>query len=286
MQAPIKKQSRVKNNIESHENPTHMPDQNPQPTPLYATYPSLHSRTVLITGGASGIGASLVEAFTLQGSQVIFLDIQDDPAQALITRLQPAALHPPIYLHCDLTDIPALQLCLSTILAQFPDIAVLINNAANDTRHTADSVTPETWDRLIALNLRHQFFVTQAIAPGMKARGRGSVINMSSISFLVPSTGMPVYVAAKAAIVGLTRSFAHELGPHNVRVNSILPGAILTERQKQLWFTEAYSAEILSRQALKRHLQPEEVARLALFLAADDSSAITNQTHIIDGGWI
>ena len=252
----------------------------------YATYPTLRARTVLITGGASGIGAALVEAFTLQGSQVIFLDIQDDPAHTLINRLSDGANPTPIYHHCDLADIPALQRPLTKIQSQHPDIAVLINNAANDTRHASDSVTPETWDHLIALNLKHQFFVTQAIAPGMKARGRGSVINMSSISFLVPSTGMPVYVAAKAAIVGLTRSFAHELGPHNVRVNSILPGAILTERQKQLWFTPEYSAEILSRQALKRHLQPEEVARLALFLAADDSSAITNQTHIIDGGWI
>jgi NAD(P)-dependent dehydrogenase (short-subunit alcohol dehydrogenase family) len=139
---------------------------------------------------------------------------------------------------------------------------------------------------LLAVNLKHQFFVTQAIAPGMKSRGRGSILNMSSIAWMIPSTGLPVYIAAKAAIVGLTRTFAHELGPHNIRVNAILPGAILTERQQQLWFTPEYSAEILSRQALKRHLYPDEVARLALFLAADDSSAITNQTHIIDGGWI
>jgi NAD(P)-dependent dehydrogenase (short-subunit alcohol dehydrogenase family) len=257
----------------------------PIPAP-YATYPSLRGRTVLITGGASGIGASLVEAFAHQGSQVIFVDIQDEAAQTLITRLQPGTPHTPAYYRCDLTNSDALQSCIATILTKFPAIDVLINNAANDTRHTTDSVTPELWDQIIAVNLKHQFFLTQAIAPGMKLRQRGSIINMSSIAWMIPATNLPVYVAAKAAIVALTRSFAHELGPYNIRVNSILPGAILTERQKQLWFTEAYSAEILSRQALKRHLQPEEVARLALFLAADDSSAITNQTHIIDGGFI
>ena len=248
----------------------------------YATYPTLHSRTILITGGATGIGASLVEAFTLQHSKVIFLDIQDEAAAALITRLAPAATHPPIYHRCDLTDTPTRQ----ALLTKLPDIDVLINNAGNDTRHTTASVTPDLWDQLLAVNLKHYFFIIQAIAPGMVARRRGSIINMSSISPLIPSTGLPVYVAAKSAIVGLTRSFAHELGPHNIRVNAILPGAILTERQQQLWFTPEYSAEILSRQALKRHLQPDEVARLALFLAADDSAAITNQSHIIDAGWI
>ena len=257
----------------------------PVPQP-YATYPSLRDRTILITGGATGIGATLVEAFAHQGSQVIFLDVQDEAANILITRLNSQTPHTPDYYHCDLTDPIALKLCIETLFAKFPTIDVLINNAANDTRHTTDSVTPELWDQLIAVNLKHQFFLTQAIVPNMKLRQRGSIINMSSIAWMIPATEFPVYVAAKAAIVGLTRSFAHEFGPHNIRVNSILPGAILTERQKQLWFTEAYSAAVLSRQALKRHLQPEEVARLALFLAADDSSAITNQTHIIDGGFV
>jgi NAD(P)-dependent dehydrogenase (short-subunit alcohol dehydrogenase family) len=137
----------------------------------------------------------------------------------------------------------------------------------------------------MAINLKQQFFVTQAVAPGMKQHQRGSIINMSSIAWTIPSTGLPVYVAAKAAIVGLTRTLSHELGPYGIRVNCIMPGAILTERQKNLWFTDAYIAEVLSRQALKRLLLPEEVARLALFLAADDSSAITNQSYVIDGGW-
>jgi NAD(P)-dependent dehydrogenase (short-subunit alcohol dehydrogenase family) len=252
---------------------------------LFATYPSLRDRTVLITGGATGIGASLVEAFAHQGSQVLFLDIQDEAAHTLIARLKPES-HTPAYYHCDLTDPTALQRCVEAVLSQFPAIDVLINNAANDTRHTTESITPELWDQLIAVNLKHQFFLTQAIVPGMRQRQRGSIINMSSIAWLIPSTNLPVYVAAKAAIVGLTRSFAHEFGPDNIRVNAILPGCIFTERQKRLWFNEAYTAQMLDRQALKRQLQPEEVARLALFLAADDSSAITNQSYIIDGGWI
>lgn len=252
----------------------------------HATYPSLHSRTVLITGGATGIGAALVEAFTQQHAKVLFLDIQDQPAQALIAQLKPNATHTPIYYPCDLTDTEALQTLLTTIQADHPDIAVLINNASNDTRHPTASVTPELWDSLLAVNLKHQFFVTQAIAPGMIARRHGSILNMSSIAPLIPSTGLPIYIAAKSAIIGLTRTFAHELGPHNIRVNAILPGAILTQRQQDLWLTPTYSAEVLARQALKRHLYPDEVARLALFLAADDSSAITNQTHIIDGGWV
>jgi D-xylose 1-dehydrogenase len=250
----------------------------------FATYPSLANRTVLITGGASGIGEKLVEAFATQSARVIFLDIQDEAAHALIHRLQQQGAPPPTYFPCDLTDTTALTNCLQTIQTNF-EIDVLINNAGNDTRHTLEEVTPEFWDRTMALNLKHQFFVTQAIAPGMKQRQHGSIINMSSIAWTIPSTGLPVYVTAKAAIVGLTRTLAHELGPHGIRVNSIMPGAIFTERQKKLWFTEAYIAEVLSRQALKRLILPEEVARLALFLAADDSSAITNQSYVIDGGW-
>jgi D-xylose 1-dehydrogenase len=252
--------------------------------PNFATYPSLTNRTVLITGGASGIGEKLVEAFAAQSAQVIFLDIQDQAAQALIDRVQQQGAPAPTYFSCDLTDTPSLTSCLHTVQSRC-EIDVLINNAGNDTRHTIEEVTPEFWDRTMATNLKHQFFVTQAIAPGMKQRQRGSIINMSSISWTIPSTGLPVYVAAKAAIVGLTRTLAHELGPHGIRVNCIMPGAIHTERQKRLWYTEAYIAKILSRQALKRVLLPEEVARLALFLAADDSSAITNQSYVIDGGW-
>jgi NAD(P)-dependent dehydrogenase (short-subunit alcohol dehydrogenase family) len=253
--------------------------------PKFASYPSLIGRNVLITGGASGIGEKLVEAFAAQSAQVIFLDIQEEAANRLIRGLEQQGFPRPIYFCCDLTDSLSLHNCLETVLNRFGSVDVLINNAGNDARHVWEEVTPDSWDRCMAINLKQQFFVTQAVAPGMKQRGRGSIINVSSIAWTIPSTGLPVYVAAKAAIVGLTRTMAHELGPHGIRVNCIMPGAILTERQKKLWLTEAYIAEVLSRQALKRLLLPEEVARLALFLAADDSSGITNQSYVIDGGW-
>ena len=149
-----------------------------------------------------------------------------------------------------------------------------------------EDVTPEYWDRSMALNLRPQFFMIQAVLPAMKAAGRGCIINMTSISWMIPSTGVPLYVAAKAAIVGLTRTLAHELGPANIRVNAVLPGAIATEKQKRLVYTPEYKAEIMASQALKRDILPEDVARLVLFLAADDSSAITNQSYVVDGGWV
>jgi NAD(P)-dependent dehydrogenase (short-subunit alcohol dehydrogenase family) len=175
---------------------------------------------------------------------------------------------------------------MQKIVAEFKTVDVLVNNAGNDTRHAVEEVTSDYWDRAMAVNLKHQFFAAQAVIPVMKRAGRGSIIHMSSISWIIPTTGLPVYVAAKAAVVGLTRTLAHELGPDNIRVNAILPGAILTERQKKLWFTDAYRAEILNNQALKRMILPEEVARLVLFLAADDSSAITSQSYVIDGGWV
>jgi D-xylose 1-dehydrogenase len=161
-----------------------------------------------------------------------------------------------------------------------------VNNAASDDRHTFAEVTPEYWDERMAVNLRHQFFATQAVAPGMAAAGGGSIINMSSIAWMIPSTGLPAYVTAKAGIVGLTRTLARELGGANIRVNCVLPGAIMTERQRRLWMTPEYLAEIMQRQSLKRELMPEEVARLVMFLAADDSAGITGQNFVIDGGWV
>jgi D-xylose 1-dehydrogenase len=252
----------------------------------FAIYPSLRDRVIVVTGGASGIGEAIVEACAMQHAQVAFLDIQDAAAKSLTHRIESAGLPSPIYYHCDLTNIPALKQSLQKILDKFGTVDVLVNNASNDTRHAIEEVTPESWDDLIAANLKHQFFTAQAVIPAMQKAGRGSIINMSSIAWVIPSTGMPVYITAKAAIVGMTHTLAHELGRHNIRVNCVMPGAILTERQKRLWFTEAYEAEILESQALKRMLAPEEVARLILFLAADDSAAITNQSYIIDGGWI
>lgn len=257
-----------------------------QPTNPFARYPSLQDRVVVITGGASGIGAAMVETFADQHAKVVLLDIQDAAADQLIQKMMAAGQSPPAYFHCDLTDIAALQSTVASILERFSTVDVLINNAGNDTRHSIDEVTSSFWDQAIALNLKHQFFMAQAVIPAMQRAGRGSILNLSSISWLIPSIHLPVYVTAKAAIVGMTRTLAHELGAHNIRVNAILPGAILTERQKQLWFTPEYQTEILQRQALKRMILPEEVARLALFLASDDSAAITNQSYVIDGGWI
>jgi NAD(P)-dependent dehydrogenase (short-subunit alcohol dehydrogenase family) len=252
----------------------------------FATYPSLRDRVVLITGGGSGIGACLVEQFARQGAKVGFLDIDDESSEGLLHRLANDCEHAPVFVHCDLTDIAALRSAIAQVEQRLDAVRVLVNNAANDDRHRYEDVTPEYWDRCMAVNLRHYFFAVQAVSPRMAEAGGGSIINMSSIAWMIPSTGQPGYVTAKAAIIGLTRTMAHELAPANIRVNSVLPGSIVTERQKRLWLTSEYTAEILAAQALKRSLVPEDVARLVLFLAADDSEAMTNQSYVIDGGWV
>ena len=251
----------------------------------FATYPSLRDRVVIVTGGASGIGEAIVVEFAHQGAHVCFIDIQDDAATELMTRLK-VVPHPPLYFRCDLMEISNLRAVVSTILERFGTVDVLVNNAGNDNRHNIEEVTPEFWDRTIAVNLRHQFFAAQAVLPAMKNAQRGSIINMSSIGWVIPSIHQSVYVTAKAGIVGMTRTLAHEVGSDNIRVNAVMPGAILTERQKRLWLTEEYTVQVLANQALKRMILPEEVARLIAFLAADDSSAITNQSYVIDAGWV
>ncbi len=252
----------------------------------FASYPSLRGRPVLITGGGSGIGASLVEHFARQGAQVAFLDIAVEESERLAGSLASRCEYPPAFLACDLTDIVALRAAVAAVEARFGGVRVLVNNAANDDRHKFSEVTPEYWDQCMAVNLRHQFFAIQAVADRMAGAGGGSIVNLSSISWMVPSTGQPGYVTAKAGIVGLTRTMAHELAPRNIRVNAVLPGSIVTERQERLWLTPEYSARILAAQALKRRLLPPDVARLVLFLAAEDSAAITNQSFVVDGGWV
>lgn len=248
----------------------------------FARYPSLEGQTVLITGGASGIGAALVEAFHDQGALVAFLDVDRAAASALVARLGTRA---PLYLECDLTDIAALRGAIAQVTDRCGAIRVLVNNAARDDRHDFASVTPEKWDRLIAVNLRHQFFAAQAVAPGMAQAGGGAIVNMGSISWVIAQGGMPVYLSAKAAISGLTRGLARDLGVHNIRVNTVLPGWTMTERQVALWLTPEAEAELMRRQCLKRKLMPDDVARLVLFLSADDSAMCTNQSYIVDGGW-
>jgi D-xylose 1-dehydrogenase len=251
-----------------------------------AIYSSLDGKVVLVTGGASGIGEAIVEAFVAQKSRVLFCDVQDDVAQTLIERLRQPEYVPPQYFHCDLTNIEELQQTLDRVLRSVPAIDVLVNNAGNDKRHNIEEVTPDFWDWCIQINLKHQFFMAQAVLPGMRKAKRGAIINMGSIAWMIPSTGVPVYATAKAAIVGLTRTLAHEVGGEGIRVNCVLPGAIFTERQRRLWLTDDYKKEILNRQALKTEIQPTDVAKLVLFLASDESLAITNQSFVIDAGWV
>jgi NAD(P)-dependent dehydrogenase (short-subunit alcohol dehydrogenase family) len=252
----------------------------------FARYPSLRDRVVLVTGGGSGIGASMVEHFAAQGAQVAFLDVAVECSVKLAEDLAARSPHAPLFLPCDLRDIGALRAAVAEVEARLGAVRVLVNNAACDDRHPFASVTPEFWDESMAVNLRHQFFASQAVAPGMTAAGGGSIVNMSSIAWKIPETGMPVYVTAKAAVVGMTRTLAKELGGSHIRVNCVMPGGILTQRQLKLWLTPENLERILAAQSLKRHLMPDDVARLVLFLAADDSDAITSQSYIIDGGWV
>jgi NAD(P)-dependent dehydrogenase (short-subunit alcohol dehydrogenase family) len=250
-------------------------------TPNDAHYPSLRDRAVLITGGATGIGAAMVAHFAAQGARVSFLDIADDPAAALVAQVAASGHPSPIYRHCDLRDIDALR----TAIADLGPFTVLVNNAAHDQRHAWQDVTPDYWDDRQAVNLRHQFFAIQAVAPGMIAAGGGSILNFGSISWRNKQGGMPAYTTAKAAIEGLTRGFATDLGPHRIRVNCVIPGWVMTERQIALWVTAESEAEIARNQCLPDKLMPADLARMALWLAADDSRMCTAQTWVVDGGW-
>jgi len=259
----------------------------PQPSAARAHYPSLHDRTVLITGGASGIGASLVEAFVAQGARVGFIDIDVAAADALVRALalQPATLHQPVFAAADLTDIPALQSAMDSVRARFGPITVLINNAANDRRHSVEATTPESWDAGIAVNLKHQFFAAQHVQADMKQAGGGSIVNLGSISWKLKQGGMPVYTTSKAAVQGLTRSLARDFGPFNIRVNTLVPGWVMTDKQIRLWLDDAGRAEIARGQCINRPLMAEDIAAMALFLAADDSAMCTAQDFVVDGGW-
>jgi len=252
----------------------------------FATYPSLRDKAVLITGGGSGIGAAFVEAFALQGAKVAFIDIAEQASRELLESLEGRTAHRPVFLPCDLTDIASLQSSIKQVAAVCGPIRVLVNNAASDDRHRFAEVTSAYWDQRIAVNLKHQFFASQAVVADMKIAGGGSIVNMSSIAWMIPTPNLSVYETAKAAIVGMTKALAHDLGSANIRVNCISPGAILTERQRRLWMSPEYEREVLSRQCIQRNILPMDVARLVIFLASDDSSAITNQNCIVDGGWI
>ncbi|MGI4975809.1 MAG: SDR family NAD(P)-dependent oxidoreductase [Janthinobacterium lividum] len=254
-------------------------------TSQYATYPSLAGRRVLVTGGASGIGASLVEHFAAQGSHVGFLDLDEAAAESLLGRLPEGAVAR--FARVDLRDIPAVRAAISGLRESLGGgFTVLVNNAARDDRHAIDEVTPEYWDERMATNLRHQFFCAQAVKDDMIAAGGGSIVNMSSNSFLLASGGMPAYTAAKSAVIGLTRGLARDLGPHHVRANVVYPGWIMTERQMALWVTPEGEARRAAGQCIPDALHAEDVSRMVLWLAADDSRLVTARDFVVDGGWM
>jgi NAD(P)-dependent dehydrogenase (short-subunit alcohol dehydrogenase family) len=252
----------------------------------FANYPSLRDRVVFITGGATGIGRAEVEHFAAQGARVAFVDIQEEPARTLAARLKVAG-HPEPWFQCrDVTDVPALQGALADAARALGPITVLVNNAAHDERHRWQDVTPEYWDERQAVNLRHQFFAIQAVAPMMREAGGGSIVNFGSISWHVGQGGMPAYTTAKAAVEGLTRGMARDLGPDGIRVNCVIPGWIMTERQLTRWLTPEAEADLMKAQSLKSKVMPADVARMVLWLAADDSRMCTSQLWVVDGGWM
>jgi NAD(P)-dependent dehydrogenase (short-subunit alcohol dehydrogenase family) len=244
-----------------------------------AIYPSLADKRVLITGGASGIGAALVERFAQQGAKVAFVDVDDAAGEALARRLPGTS-----YRHCDLRDIDQLQACLAQVHAEMGDTDILLNNAANDDRHSLMDVTPDYWEERMATNLRHLFFTAQAVVPAMRAAGGGAIINFGSISWHLGLSDLVLYQTAKAAIEGMTRGLARELGRDNIRVTTIVPGNVQTPRQEK-WYSPAAEAEIIAAQCIGQRIQPFDVAALALFLASDDGRMCTGHEYFVDAGW-
>lgn len=253
-------------------------------TSRLAIYPSLEGKVVFITGGGSGIGASTVEGFVRQGAKVGFVDIDETASHRLVERLEgtgPA----PRFIRCDVREIEQLREAIKTVQVELGDIGVLVNNAARDDRHSIESVTVEFWDERIAVNLRHQFFASQAVVDQMKRLGGGSIINFGSISWMTASGGMPAYTTSKAAIHGLTRGLARDLGLYNIRANTVSPGWVMTERQLTMWVTPEGEKRLDQVQCLKGRLQPADLANMVLFLASDDARMITSQNFVVDAGW-
>lgn len=248
-----------------------------------ASYPSLKGRRVIVSGGGSGIGEAIVEAFARQGSAVAFVDIQEAPSEELIDRLADAEI-PPHFVHCDITDCADYGDKIEKMIGKLGGCDVLINNAASDDRHAIEDVTSEYWDQRMAVNLKHQFFAAKAVLPAMRATGGGSIVNMGSISWHLGLEELVIYQTAKAAIEGLTRSLAREMGPDNIRVNTIIPGNVQTPRQMQ-WYSPEGEAEIVAAQCLKGRIQPVDIAAMALFLASDDARYCTAHNYWVDAGW-
>ena len=264
-----------------------MTDHDPTSTspPGYATYPSLRDRSVLVTGGADGIGRALVEEFAGQGSRVAFLDRNPDAAErTLAACAERDPRHTPVFVEVDLVDIEGLRAGVARADEAVDGIEVLVNNAANDDRHSWRDMTAEYWDERMAVNLRHYFFAIQAVAPGMIEAGRGAIVNIGSSSYMMQETMFPGYAIAKSGVEGITRTMAREFGPHGITVNTVLPGWVPTERQLTKWWTPEGEAQTMTDQAIKRRIEPREFAQMVLFLAADDGAACTAQQFLVDGG--
>lgn len=259
--------------------------QQQQPSASTTTYASLKGKRVFISGGASGIGAALVEAFVRQGARVAFVDIEDALSHALRERLAPGAAWAPRFDHVDLRDLPALQRTIASVGAEFGGIDVLVNNAASDDRHSIGEVTPAYWDERFAVNLRHFFFAAQAVAPGMKEAGSGVILNFGSVSWHLALPDLALYQSAKAGIEGLTRALARDLGKFGIRVNTVVPGGVKTPRQDALWHDEEETERMLAGQCLKERVMPADVANLVLFLASDDARMCTGHNYFVDAGW-
>ena len=251
-----------------------------------AKFGSLDGKCVFVTGGGSGIGEEIVASFAAQGARVAFVDIAQDASLALCARVVAAGHPAPVYRYCDITDIPDLQKVMAELAAEIGDFDILVNNAANDQRHQTEDVTLDYWNERIAINQRPMFFTCQAVLPGMKHKGAGSIINISSISWHVKGAGYPVYATSKAAVVGLTRGLARELGAHGIRVNTVTPGWVMTQRQIDLWVDDAAEIDIKKSQCLPTKLMPQHIASMVLFLAADDGAMCTAQEFIVDAGWV
>lgn len=248
--------------------------------PRFASYPSLRDRVVFISGGGSGIGASIVEHFVEQGAKVAFVDLDEVASTALVKRLDDK----PLFLKCDVRDVKAYQAAIGEAAARLGAVTVLVNNAARDDRHKLEDVTPGFWNERIAVNLRHQYFAIQAVAPGMRAAGGGAIVNLTSVSFVGMTPNLSVYQAAKAGVIGMTRGLARDLGGDGIRLNSVMPGWIMTERQIALWLTPQAEANLMAAQCLKEKLYPPDIARMVLWLSADDSRMVTAQNFMVDGG--
>ena len=247
-----------------------------------AVYPSLNNKVVVVTGGGSGIGESITRSFIKQGAKVAFLDFNEKDSIKLISDLNTDNLH---FEFCDLRDIEQLKNSIKKISSKFGPIQILVNNARDD-RHSLQSVTSEYFDERIATNLKHQLFASQAVVSDMEKNGGGAIINMGSTSWMIGQGGMPCYTTAKSAIQGLTRGLARDLGPKNIRVNCVVPGWIMTERQVDMWLTPESEKELMDRQCIKRKLFPKDIAKFVLFMASDEASACSNQSFVVDGGWL